>query len=171
MSESLTNDISQLIIERSGNAKDSILKDLGFYKIMNKNIKELCDTYFKQFSFDSISAIAYDIFVKDERIINLMVGRNELLHTKSILKTDFSFIIADCMCIGKNRARDIVDELILSGHFIIIPNIMDSNAKMIRPSLIKATDAYKMLEKIHKARNSPAPTEEDYNAFMRNIND
>lgn len=166
MSERLAKEVSELVVERSGKARDSILRDLGFYRTIERSIRENCSQHYKQFTMDTVSHIIYEIFTKDSRITNLMASKDELVHTKCILKTDFSFIISDCLCVGKNKSRELIDDLLLRGDLITVQNIMDTNAKMVRPALIDYPSLRAMLDRIHAAKGLPQPTDAEYKKFV-----
>jgi hypothetical protein len=142
----------------------SLLQDIGVFNLIRSGFRFAYTTYGKQISIGTLARMAREIFIHDERITNTMAVRSELLKTKCMLKTDFSLILAESLGIGRNKSQEFIDLFIQCGAFIVSPNILDTNAKMIRPASLTDEELLEMYQRICAVNGTPYKIE-DFNHF------
>lgn len=156
--DKLADKVSNMV-RKDSPAIDSLLKDTGFYSLISNGFKEAYARCGKKIGLGTISLIARETFIHDERVTNTMAVRPELTKTKSMLKTDFSLILADVLGIGRNKSQEFLDLIISSGDFVIVPNILDNNAKMIRPQILTEDELSYIYERICKVNGIEVTTD------------
>ncbi len=125
-----------------------VLKECSVYQYIDMPYSELFEKHGKNMSIEAISCMMADVFVNDERVTNNMAMRTELFNARAILKTDFGFIVADALGIGRNKAQYFVDQALIAGYFIRPPNTLDNNAKFIRPATVTNDELHRMYVRI-----------------------
>jgi hypothetical protein len=142
-----------------------ILKDCNVYKIIDMPYGELYQTFGKNMSIETISCIMAEIFVNDERVTNTMSCRPELMKAHALLKTDFGFIIADSLGIGRNKAQYFIDQALIAGYFTKSVNTLDNNAKFIKPAIMTDDELHQMYVRICGITGIEV-TKQGFNNFM-----
>lgn len=155
------------VIKRESPAFNSVLKDIGIYTLFNGGFRTVYQNYGKQLSLKTIALMAREVYINDERVTNTMAVRPELIKTKCMLKTDFSLILAESLGIGRNKSQEFIDSFISCGEFVIVPNILDTNAKMIKPKVLHDEELTEMYKRIC-AVNGEKFSQEEFEKFRGN---
>lgn len=154
----LTEEVRELI-KKENPRMLKIYNDCGLFRILEADPLTIYKNYNKNLSFESIACMLTNIFVNDERITNIMSIRSELAKTATVLKTDFTFIIADSLGIGRNKASTLIDQAISQGFFTVLPNIYDVNAKMLRPTKINDNELHRIYVRISEINHETVSAE------------
>jgi len=163
----IAEEVENLIKEKSPRM-NRIYEECGLYRILDSEPAVIYKNFYKVLSLESIACLMTEIFINDERITNIMSTKPELAKTASITKTDLTYIIADALGIGRNKTSTLINQCIDIGAFIIIPNIYDVNAKMIKPAKMSREELHGIYVRICKINNKEV-TKEDFEHFMEAI--
>lgn len=169
--------LHKLIEETRGRAHESILTDIGWFILPEKTIGELFSTNERFISTKTKFEIVRDIFLTDPDIIEHMIARDNLMKTLTVNKIEFSYIIAANLKIGKNKAFNILNDLINLGYFTVIAS--NTRAYCIQPSDLTNDEKKVMSNRIDAQINmylnsdfdQEEPTEDErYDNIMNQLN-
>jgi hypothetical protein len=153
------------LLEEADPVANAILEDVGCYTMLELPFHALYRKHGKTLSNRTLAKIGLKVWFTDDRVINLMSTRTDFIKTKAILKTDFSYLVADVLGVGRNKGIEIVESFIDTGEFALLTNVIANNAKLVRPTFYPEFALVEMKQAIEELTGQPMSEDEAKN-FM-----
>ncbi len=163
-----TTDAIRRLLEDADPVANAILEDVGCYTMLELPYHALYRKHGKVLSNHTLAKIGLKVWFTDDRIVNIMSTRTDFIKSKAILKTDFSYLIADVFGVGRNKSIELVESFIDTGEFALLTNVIANNAKLVRPSFYPEFTLIEMKQAIEEIMGQPMSEDEAKN-FMEEV--